>query len=370
MPGEKQRTLLALLALAAGDAVSADALVDELWPDAAPTDPANALQARVSAVRKVVGRDLVRSTAAGYVLTIEAEDVDACRFERLVDAGRRALDGGDSSVAAERLDEAIQLWAGDVALVDVPARRHVSSWRPNGSKTCSRMRTKHASTPTWRSAGTSAGDRAAGARGAASAAGAVPRAADAGVVPQRPAGRRSRRLPRRARRTFAEELGLDPGPALSALEDAILRHDVSLLPGPAARTTIRRPLTSFVGRAADLDGIEAALVRERLVTVVGPGGVGKTRLATEVALRADLPAWWVSLDAVVDGSGVRPAIAAAIGVREEQVDSWIGDRPMLLVLDNCEQVVGAAAAVVGDLLGQTSSLRILATSPRGPRDRR
>ena len=165
-----------------------------------------------------------------------------------------------------------------------------------------------------------------------------------------------------ARRAFADELGLDPGPALSALEGAILRHDPSLLPGSAARPTIRRPLTSFIGRTADLDGVAAALADDRLVTVVGPGGVGKTRLATEVALRSDVPAWWVALDSVDDGDAVLPAIAAALGVGEEQIDTWIATRPMLLVLDNCEQVVDAVASVVENLLGRTSELRVLATS--------
>ena len=98
------------------------------------------------------------------------------------------------------------------------------------------------------------------------------------------------------------------------------------------------------------------------MTVVGPGGVGKTRLATEVALRSDVPAWWVALDSVDDGAAVLPAIAVALGVGEEQLDTWIGTRPMLLVLDNCEQVVDAVASVVEDLLGRTSEMRVLATS--------
>src|SRR5262245_61306362 len=112
--------VVALLALTPGDPVSADVLIDELWRGAVPDDPANALQALISRVRKVVGTQRVRSSAAGYVLDVPATDVDACRFEQLVEAGRRALAAGDHATAAAQFEEAIDLWAGDVALADVP----------------------------------------------------------------------------------------------------------------------------------------------------------------------------------------------------------------------------------------------------------
>jgi predicted ATPase/DNA-binding SARP family transcriptional activator len=361
IPGEKQRTLLALLALARGEPVSADALVEELWPGAAPSDPTNALQARVSAVRKVVGADRVRLTAAGYVLDLAPDDIDACRFEQLVDAGRGALDDGDHAIAAARLEEAIALWSGDVALADVPregrvqlaaerleellagaheARIDAELALGRHERVATELRTLVARYPLRE------------------------RLRAQLMLALYRCGRQADALAayQNARSTFAEELGLDPGPTLSGLEGAILRHDPSLLPGPAARPTIRRPRTSFVGRAADLRGIAAALADDRLVTVVGPGGIGKTRVATEVALRSEVEAWWVGLDSVDDGAGVLPAIALALGVGEEQLDSWIATRAMLLVLDNCEQVVDAVASVVEHLLDGTSRLHVLATS--------
>jgi predicted ATPase/DNA-binding SARP family transcriptional activator len=359
--GEKQRTLVALLALAPGEPVSADALVDELWPGAMPSDPTNALQARISAVRKVVGTERLRSTAAGYVLDVPTDDVDACRFEQLVEAGRRALGDGDHAIAAARLADAIGLWSGDVALADVPrqGRVQLAAERLEDLLASAHEARIDADLALGRHERAATELRALVARHPLRE-----RLREQLMLALYRSGRQADALDayQDARHAFADELGLDLGPALSALEGAILRHDPSLLPGPAARPTIRRPLTSFVGRTAELDSVTAALAEDRLVTIVGPGGVGKTRLATEVALRADVEAWWVALDSVDDGAGVLPAIAVALGVGEEPLDAWIGTRPMLLVLDNCEQVIDAVASVVDDLLGRTSRLRVLATS--------
>ena len=359
--GEKQRTLLALLALAPGEPLSADALVDELWPSAGPSAPANALQARVSAVRKVVGAERLRLTAAGYVLDVAADDVDAHRFEQLVDAGRRALAEGDHITAAARLEEAIGLWSGDVALADVPreGRAQLAAERLEEVLASAHEALIDADLALGRHepAVTRLGTLIAR----------YPlreRLREQLMLALYRSGRQADALAayQDARHAFAEELGLDPGPGLSALEGAILRHDPSLLPASTARPTIRRPLTSFIGRTADLEAVAAALTDDRLVTIVGPGGVGKTRLATEVALGSEAAAWWVALDSVDDGAGVLPAIAAALGIGEEQIDTWLATRPMLLVLDNCEQVVDAVATVVEQLLGRTSELRVLATS--------
>lgn len=359
--GEKLRTLLALLAMTPGEPVSADALLDELWPDAGGPDRTNALQARVSALRKVVGAERVRLTAAGYVLDLPADDVDACRFEHLVDSGRQALDDADEAVAAARLEEAIGLWSGDVAFADVPreGRVQLAAERLEDLLASAHESRVDADLALGRHEQVATELRTLVAR--------YPlreRLREQLMLALYRGGRQADALAayQDARHAFADELGLDPGPTLSALEGAILRHDPSLLPRPAARPTVRRPLTSFVGRTAELDGVTTALADHRLVTVVGPGGVGKTRLATEVALRADAGAWWVALDSVDDGAGVLPAIALALGVGEEQLETWIGARSMLLVLDNCEQVVDTVAPVVEKLLSSTSSLRVLATS--------
>jgi predicted ATPase/DNA-binding SARP family transcriptional activator len=359
--GEKQRTLLALLALTPGEPLSADALVDELWGDAAPADPTNALQARVSAVRKVIGTECIRLTAAGYVLDVGADDVDACQFEQLVAAGRDALDAGLHAIAATHLEEAIGLWSGDVALADVPREGRVQL-------AAERLEDLLASAHEARiDADLALGrhDRAATEVRALIARYPLrERMREQLMLALYRGGRQADALTayQEAREVFVDELGLDPGPALSGLEGAILRHDPSLLPGPAARPTIPRPLTTFVGRITELDDVVAALDDARLVTIVGPGGAGKTRLATEVALGSDIPAWWVALDSVDDGAGVLSAIALALGVGEAQLETWIGTQTMLLVLDNCEQVIDAVASSVERLLGRTSNLRVLATS--------
>ena len=359
--GEKQRTLLALLALVPGDPVSADALVDELWVGAVPSDPTNALQARISAVRKLVGAERLRSTAAGYVLDVSADQVDACQFEQLVEAGRQALGNGEPAIAATQLEEAISLWSGDVALADVPreGRVQLAAERLEDLLAGAHEARIDADLALGRHDRTTTELRALVAR--------YPlreRLREQLMLALYRSGRQADALAayQEARETFIDELGLDPGPALSALEGAILRHDPSLMPGPGARPTIRRPLTTFVGRAAELEGVAAALADGQLVTIVGPGGVGKTRLATEIALRADVAARWVALDSVEDSAGVLPAIAAALGVAEEQIDTWIATQPMVLVLDNCEQVVDTVAQVVENLLSRSPALRILATS--------
>ena len=229
--GEKQRTLLALLALAAGEPVSADALVDELWPDAMPSDPTNALQARISAVRKVVGAERLRSTAAGYVLDVPADDVDACRFEQLVDAGRRALDDGDHAAAAARLDEAIGLWSGDVALADVPREGRVQL-------AAERLEDLLADAHEARiDADLALGRHERAATELRTLVARYPlreRLREQLMLALYRSGRQADALAayQDARHAFADELGLDPGPSLSALEGAILRHDPSLLPGP------------------------------------------------------------------------------------------------------------------------------------------
>ena len=271
-------------------------------------------------MRKVVGAERLRSTAAGYVLDVAADDVDACRFEQLVEAGRHALDDGDHAIAAARLEEAIGLWSGDVALADVPREGRVQL-------AAERLEDLLAGAHEARiDADLALGRHERAATELRTLVARYPlreRLREQLMLALYRSGRQADALAayQDARHTFADELGLDPGPALSALEGAILRHDPSLLPGPAARPTIRRPLTSFVGRTAELEGIAAALADDRLVTIVGPGGVGKTRLATEVALRADVAAWWVALDSVDDGAGVLPAIAVALGVGEEQLDT-------------------------------------------------
>ena len=182
------------------------------------------------------------------------------------------------------------------------------------------------------------------------------------------------------RNILGEELGLEPGHELRRLESAILAQDRSLdapaldTPAPRveARSTIPESLTPLVGRDEELRDLTRLVAEHRLVTLVGPGGVGKTRLALEVARleSADLPfgGCLVELAPVGDPAGVRAAIASALDLPDpSRLAEVIGDREVLLVLDNCEHVIGTAAEVAEELLRHCPGLRVLATSREGLR---
>jgi tetratricopeptide (TPR) repeat protein len=191
----------------------------------------------------------------------------------------------------------------------------------------------------------------------------------------------------RARETLAEALGTDPSPELSALHTAVLRGEVGAAARPAPeaevdgppRTNLRAGLTSFVGRDAEIVQVGRLVGRHRLTTLTGPGGSGKTRLASETARtlleQVTDEVWLVELAPVGNGAEVPQAVLATLRIREqaltgrtptgEPVDrlaSALRTRSALLVLDNCEHLVGAAAALADRLLGECPRLRILATS--------
>ena len=187
-----------------------------------------------------------------------------------------------------------------------------------------------------------------------------------------------------ARRVLGDELGLDPGPELRRLEAAILAHDPSLdacatggsgelSPWRVRRSAIPAPLTPLVGRGRELDELSALMAERRLVTLVGPGGVGKTRLAIEVARARTLGTLAaggcvVELAPVGDPAGVRAAIAAAVDLPDpDRLAEMIGVRELLILLDNCEHVIAAAAEVAEDLLRRCPGVQILATSREGLR---
>ncbi len=204
------------------------------------------------------------------------------------------------------------------------------------------------------------------------------------------------------------ELGLDPGPALRQLQNRILAQDPSLAPAsalarpapvpaggtipadgaipaggavaaPVTAGNLREQLGRFVGRDAELAQLREAVRSSRLVTLTGPGGAGKTRLAVEAAaaLRPEHPdgAWLVELAGVTEPDGVVPAAAAALGAAgaalaspqpagstTELIVRHLAGRSLVLVLDNCEHVIGEAAALTDTLVGAVPGLRLIATS--------
>ena len=377
--GIKQQSLLAMLALATPHAVSDDHLIDELWGDEQPANPANALQALVSQLRRLLGRDVVGRVGAGYVLRLAADDVDVTRLERLVEEGREAAARGDRPDAVERFRDAVALVRGP------PLGDLADAWFARDA--LARL------------------DElvAAANEGLVDAELAMGRHVEVlpllvelvGRHPLRErlrvqlvlalyrAGRQADALQalRDAREHLLEELGLDPGPELQSLERAVLAHDpalaapIALAPIAHDRLTLPAPLTSFVGRAHELDALEATTRTTRLTTVVGPGGVGKTRLVTELLRRTDGEVWFVELGPLTVAGAVAEAVAAGVGAPErapsdgqpppspeQRAVERLRDRAAVVVLDNCEHVVAAVARCVLTLLAGCPRLRVVATS--------
>ncbi|MEV0082982.1 BTAD domain-containing putative transcriptional regulator [Saccharopolyspora sp. NPDC050642] len=372
IPGARVRLLLARLALARGRLVPAEMLIDDLWGADSLADPANTLQALVSRLRKVVGTAAVELTSGGYLLRA---DVDASRFEELAARGRRELAADHPAAAITSLGTALGLWTGP-ALSDLPDAPFV--------------RTATARLEEMRLA--AAEDRFEAALGLGrhgevlaeleASAGEHPlreRLAALRIRALHEAGQQSEALAayEKVRGALAEHLGVDPGAELRQIHLAMLRGELAplvarpkLVPGrlPAQRT-------SFTGRDAELGLLAGQLAASRLVTIVGPGGVGKTRLAIETATRH--PAhdqgrvWFAPLAGAageVAGAvlGVLSAASARLGGGRQgmldQLVELIGPDPAMLVLDNCEHLVAAAAEFADRLLERLPRLTILATS--------
>ncbi|MGI5160136.1 BTAD domain-containing putative transcriptional regulator [Microbispora sp. CA-102843] len=374
--GPGLRALLGLLLLNAGRVVTTDRLIDGLYGAEPPSGATNALQAQVSRLRQHLG-DLVVREPAGYRLAVDPDDVDASRFERLAAEGRRALDAGDPARAAGLLDQALALWRGP-ALADVPD----APFAPAQATRLEELRLSAAED--LAEAGLTLGrhrdllpelqERAAAHPLRERSRGQLMRALYA-------AGRPAEALAAYddARRVLADELGADPSAELSAIHLAVLRSDPALAPASAAPGGRPVPLTSLVGRTAELERIGALLAEARLVTLTGPGGTGKTRLAIEAANRWPGEVCLVELAPLTDGADVPQAVLGALGLRETAVAiptpgtrhgtadpvarlvAALTLRPVLLVLDNCEHVVEDAAWLADRLLAACPALRVLAT---------
>ncbi|MGX1510949.1 ATP-binding protein [Streptomyces collinus] len=368
--GPRPRALLTLLLLDAGRTVPATRLIDGLYGSEPPAGAANALQSQISRLRgRLAPHTAVEAGGAGYRLVAPPESVDAHVFERLCGDGRAALAAGDHARAATALREALALWRGP-ALPDLPEVPAEAARLTELRLTAVRDRIE--------------ADLALGAgpelvpelRALLSAHplserlyGQLMRALHAGGRPAE-----ALTVYEEARRTLAEQLGTDPSPELSALHGELLRGRTAAAP---RRPRLPAQLTRCVGRDAELDHIASLFAEARLVTLTGPGGTGKTRLAIEAASRcgtADSPAdvCFVELAPLTDGGQIPYAVLTALGVREgfrttgvdatERLLTALEDREALLVLDNCEHLVDAAAALAALLLGTCRGVRILATS--------
>ncbi|WP_343040304.1 AfsR/SARP family transcriptional regulator [Streptomyces typhae] len=444
--GARLRALLAALALRPGRTVPVTLLVDQVWGDTPPADATGALQALVGRLRRALGADAVTSAEGGYHLRAAPDDVDAHRFERLVGEGTRALADGDPAKAATLLDDALALWHGE-AFADLPDHTaEAARWSAR------RLDARRARCATDLALG-QADEALPELTALCDSHPLDEALQSLRLRALRDVGRAAEALAAYddVRRTLADRLGTDPGPELRALHAELLRpegdadqdqdqdqdrgrdrsrsggrdrsgdrsrsggrdreaadavppdaaaaaqeatapHTGAAPPAPArtpGQGNLRARLTSFVGRAGDIDAIRADLGRARLVTLTGPGGAGKTRLSQEAAEAAadTVPdgVWLAELAPVDDPDDVPEAVLTALGARETvlrgagaeelraaaerkaadplyRLTEHCGTRRMLLVLDNCEHLVDATAALVERLLAECPGVTVLATS--------
>ncbi|MET0449268.1 MAG: BTAD domain-containing putative transcriptional regulator [Aeromicrobium sp.] len=356
--GPRSRALVARLALAGNRPVSAATLIDDLWGMDVPADATNALQSVVSRTRRRLPDGVLDSTPAGYVL--HCATVDADEFERLVTAGR--------------VDEALALWRGEalVDVVDFPFAatdaQRLDELRLTAIEASlgDRIRTDPTAIAELAQLTTAHPYRDGFWRLHLTALAAHGRANEALTSYER------------LRTMLADDLGADPSPELQELHLSILRGE------QASRSThpaLPAGLTSFVGREGAIDDLRGALDDHRLVTILGPGGAGKTRMAIETA-RAALDRFegvWLTelapvtgeddiVQAVLSGMGLvevvvleRPSAAPPRAERMRLLEA-VRDVEGLLLLDNCEHLIEGVARLADDLLAHAPKLRIVATS--------
>src|SRR5256884_4345250 len=386
--GRQLRVLLPLLWANAGRVVPVGSLAGELWPDDPPGHPGNALQPLVSRLRAELRQagagDVIESHPAGYRLAVPPEAVDVMTFEDLAAQGRRALADGDAAQAARILRDALLAWRGqplaDAAGSDLAEATAARLTELRSSVLADRIEA----------------DLALGE--GASLVGELRVLLSADPLAERPraqlmralyaAGRQAEAIAayHEGRELLADQLGVDPSARLEQVYLGILRGgekendperaEVSAQARPSA-SRAQSPLTSFVGRDEDLPRVLKNLRAARLVTLTGPGGVGKTRLAIEASGRFGAAAWFVPLAPVTEPAEVAYTVLNALGIREpviarraaepgtgplDRLAAALGDRDEVLILDNCEHVIEAAAALAGHVLVACPRLRIMATS--------
>lgn len=377
----RQRALLANLLIAAGNVVPTDRLIDAIWGDALPANPANTLQHGVAQLRKLLepGRSrsdpprVIISEGAGYRLDLNGHTADMEQFQAALDSGREALEGGEARRAVDILTAALAVWRGpayaDFTYADFARAEseRLDELRIQGRELLVDARSV--------------------AGGPASV------VADLeGLVVEYPyreglwsrlmqalyqTGRQAEalRVYAQAGRVLGDELGIEPSLELQELEEQILLHDPSLAPTQprSPRHNLPAVKTSFIGREKTLDQVLQYLRTARLTTLLGPGGSGKTRLAIEAAHRsvdgfAD-GVWLVRLDDLADGELLVATVGSVVGMPEdrdkaviETLTDHLAERRSLLILDNCEHLIEAVAALADALLAACPSLVILTTS--------
>jgi predicted ATPase/DNA-binding SARP family transcriptional activator len=376
VPAGKTTEVLIRLVLDAGALVRTDLLIEDLWAEQAVGVARNTLQAKVSKLRRVLGDPaLVTGSTAGYTLTIDPGCVDVHEVLRLAEAAGAARGAGQADAAVRTCLTALAMFRGEI-LPGAGDGEWLTPHRVRLREVWLHLTEDHlAARLDLGAAGELVGELEA-------LVAAYPLREELWkllITALYRAGRQADALAAygRVRQRLADELGLDPGAELHALEQRILLHDVGLdapvRGGPVVRVTPPRSnlpgvSTSMTGRAADLAAVTELMVEQRLVTVVGPAGVGKTRLALEAAYGARSLggiAWLVRLDGVRPGATLWPSMGEALAM-DAATETMILDRlrgsDALLVLDNCEHLIEMLAGPVSRMLSATPGLRVLATS--------
>jgi predicted ATPase/DNA-binding SARP family transcriptional activator len=375
--GVKQRRLFAMLALRAPDAVSADELVEALWDSDPPAGVGQALQKQISRLRQRLGDGggLVRHRAPGYALDIPPEMVDCRRFEELLRRARVALGRDDPEHAATDLQTALGLWRGE-PLADY----RFDEFAQSEIARLEELRVEAIEERLAADLASGGGEELVGELQALVAEHPLrERLRGQLMVALYRAGRQADALEtmRVGRQQLVDELGIEPGPELRRLERMILAHDSALTadrPGSGLAGRLPAPANETIGREGELAEIGELLVDPdvRLVTLVGPGGVGKTRLALEaaraVAGRFPAGAVHVSLDGADDVGVLVPEAASALGVVAATA-AELGIRlsvitrgaPALVLLDGFDRYLDEAEQV-GELLAAVGNLTVLSTA--------